>query len=67
MLIRLIRSTLILATAIATLGIRVGPAFARESYTPGTGDKNLSYYTGDGGLPHGTPAKPATAHTNAAK
>jgi hypothetical protein len=45
-----IRSTLIAATAIATLGIQVGPAFAGGSpgggFTLGTGDKTPTYYSG---------------------
>jgi len=50
-----IRSTLIVASAIATLGIQVGPAFAAESFTPGTGDKKPSYYSADGSIHSGRP------------
>jgi hypothetical protein len=52
-----IRSTLIVATAIATLGVQVGPAFAAEGFSPGTANKKPSYYSmADGkwhmGRPH---------------
>jgi hypothetical protein len=58
--------TLMVATTIATLGIQVAPAFAGgspgEGFTPGTGDKTPTYYSGDGSLHQGRPpnAQPLT-------
>jgi len=43
-------STLIVATAIATLGIQVGPAFA-QGYSNDSGFPRPSYYEGDGTRP----------------
>jgi len=40
--------TLIVATAIATVGIQVGPAFADGGFSPCTGNKKPHYYSGDG-------------------
>jgi hypothetical protein len=56
-----IRSTLIVASAIATLGIQVGPACAAESFTPGTGDKKPAYYGTDGSMQGRPPQLPAPA------
>ena len=56
-------STLIVAAAIAALPIQIGPAFAGsspgEGFTPGTGDKLPTYYSGDGSLHRGRPPQAA--------
>jgi hypothetical protein len=53
--------TLIAATAIATIGIRVGPAFADGGFSPGTANKKPSYYSMEDGKWHtgGPPQLPA--------
>jgi hypothetical protein len=47
-----IKSILIVAIAIATLGIQVGPAFPQEGYSPGTANKKPSYYSMEDGKWH---------------
>ena len=50
-------STLMVAAAIATLGIQVGPAFADGGYSPCTGNKKPHYYSGNGGCNGGRPSQ----------
>jgi hypothetical protein len=57
--------TLMAVTAIATLAIQVGPAFAQEGFTPCTGNKKPSYYSGDGGCHTGRPSQLPAAVTPA--
>jgi hypothetical protein len=48
-------STLMAATAIAMLGMQVGPAFADGGYTPCTGNQKPHYYSANGGCNTGRP------------
>jgi len=52
-----IRSTLIVAAAITTLGITIGPAFADGGYSPCTGNKKPHYYSGEGACHAGRPSQ----------